>query len=144
MSEANHRKSKDFWFFGFLISWYFGFLVLWFCGFVVFWFCDLWISIWVSTSEKNLNPSDHRHIFSWFNTFFRMTSIQQSTYLPTSIVTNIWEDSIKSDADMVLRNVYKKNYEEVLNQIKHVVVIGKNNALHLLEDIAFSNFHIRK
>ena len=63
-----------------------------------------------------------------------MTPIQQSTYLPTSIVTNIWEDSIKSDADMVLRNVYKKNYGEVVEQIKHVVVIGKNNCLHLWEN----------
>ena len=62
-----------------------------------------------------------------------MTSIQLPT-LPASIVTNIWEDTIKCDADMVLRNVHKKNYDKVVEQIKHIVPIGKANALHLLED----------
>ena len=49
-----------------------------------------------------------------------MTSIQLPT-LPASIVTNIWEDTIKCDADMVLRNVHKKNYDKVVEQIKHIV-----------------------
>ena len=51
-----------------------------------------------------------------------MTSIQ----LPSNIALNIWEDSIKMEADTILRKFYKKNYDEVLRQLDLILPFEEN------------------
>ena len=64
-----------------------------------------------------------------------MTSIQQSN-LPTVLLTNIWEDAIKSDADQVLRTIHKKNYSEVVEQINYISIIGNETQSRVLANFS--------
>ena len=59
---------------------------------------------------------------SLFKQQFEMTSTQ----LPTTILTNIWEDSIKMEADSIIRKLYKKKYDDVLRQLDLILPLEEN------------------
>ena len=67
--------------------------------------------------EKKMTPSHQHHSYHYPNQQIEMTSTQ----LPSNIALNIWEDSIKMEADTILCNINKMKYDDVLRQLKYII-----------------------
>ena len=72
--------------------------------------------------ERNLKGNGKHHSHHYSNQQIEMTSTQ----LPTNILANIWEDSIKMEADTIICKLYKKKYDEVLRQLDLILPLEEN------------------
>ena len=68
--------------------------------------------------------------FCWRTSFLSLFQQQfemTSTQLPTTILSNIWEDSIKMEADAIIRKLNKKKYDDVLRQLNLILPLEEDN-----------------
>jgi hypothetical protein len=72
--------------------------------------------------KKNENTSK-----TSFSSLFKQPSEMNSIQLPTNIALNIWEDSIKMEADAIIRKIHKMKYDDVLRQLKYIIPLEEDD-----------------